>query len=285
LRGLLGDEASLSSPTVARVKEKWHAELAVWQTRRLEALQAVYLWVEGIYVKAGLEKDKAALLVAALSDGRKVVLAVTPGHRESTASWAAVLRDLRDRGLRAPRLSIGDGHLGIWSAVRQVYPDAEEQRSSGAGITGSSMSSISFPRGSRGRPKRGCVRSHMPPRAGKRSSGATSLCTGVSRRATRTRRNAWKRIGIDWWSSAGFHSRTATSADDESRGVALCRSAITNRCGEAFRLVKNATAVIWKMLLVAEQAFRRVKHPELMPVVYRGGMFVDGMLVNKEVAA
>jgi transposase-like protein len=74
-----------------------------------------------------LEKDKAALLVvlAALSDGRKVVLAVTPGHRESTASWAAVLRDLRDRGLRAPRLVIGDGHLGIWSAVRQVYPDAE----------------------------------------------------------------------------------------------------------------------------------------------------------------
>ncbi len=107
LRGLLGDDAPLSSATVARLKEKWHAELAEWQSRRLDDVEAVYLWVDGIYVKAGLEKEKAALLVvlAALSDGRKVVLAVTPGHRESTTSWSAVLRDLVQRGLRSPRLS------------------------------------------------------------------------------------------------------------------------------------------------------------------------------------
>lgn len=81
-------------------------------------------------MKAGLEKEKAALLVAlaALSDGRKVVLAVTPGYRESTESWGTVLRDLRDRGLRPPRLVVGDGHLGIWNALRQVYPEAEAQR-------------------------------------------------------------------------------------------------------------------------------------------------------------
>lgn len=86
--------------------------------------------MDGIYVKAGLEKEKAALLVvlAALSDGRKVALAVTPGHRESTASWSAVLRDLAQRGLRPPRLVIGDCHLGIWAALRNVYPEAEEQR-------------------------------------------------------------------------------------------------------------------------------------------------------------
>jgi transposase-like protein len=130
LRGLLGEGAPLSGPTVARLKEKWQGELAVWQTRRLDEVEVVYLWVDGIYVKAGLEKDKAALLVAlaALSDGRKVVVAVTPGHRESTASWAAVLRDLRERGLRPPRLVMGDGHLGIWAALREVYPEAEEQR-------------------------------------------------------------------------------------------------------------------------------------------------------------
>lgn len=120
----------MSSSTVARLKEKWHAELAQWQTRRLEDLEAVDLWVAGIYVKAGLEKEKAAVRVvlAALSDGRKVVLAVTPGYRESTASWSAVLRDLQPRGLRAPRLVIGDAHLGIWAALRTVYPEAEEQR-------------------------------------------------------------------------------------------------------------------------------------------------------------
>src|SRR5690606_5075068 len=77
-----------------------------------------------------LEKDKAALLVvlAALSNGHKVILAVVPGHRESTASWSAVLRDLKVRGFRTPRLVIGDGHLGIWVGLRNVYPEVEEQR-------------------------------------------------------------------------------------------------------------------------------------------------------------
>ncbi|MBL3363902.1 IS256 family transposase, partial [Klebsiella pneumoniae] len=82
----------------------------------LDGLEVVYLWVDGIYVKAGLERERAALLVAiaALSDGRKVVVAVVPGYRESVASWSEVLRDLRERGMNAPRLVIGDGHLGIW---------------------------------------------------------------------------------------------------------------------------------------------------------------------------
>lgn len=86
--------------------------------------------MDGIYVKAGLEKDKAALLVvlAALSNGQKVVLAVVPEHPESTANWSVVLRDLKARGLRGPRLVIGDGHLGIWAGLRHVYPEVKEQR-------------------------------------------------------------------------------------------------------------------------------------------------------------
>jgi transposase-like protein len=86
--------------------------------------------VDGIYVKAGLEKEKAALLVVigALSDGTKQILAVESGYRESEASWSAVLRDLKDRGMNAPRLVVGDGHLGIWSALTRVFPDSEAQR-------------------------------------------------------------------------------------------------------------------------------------------------------------
>ncbi len=73
-------------------------------------------------MKAGLERDRAALLivVAGLADGRKEVVAVTPGYRESVESWSEVLRDLRDRGMRAPRVVIGDGHLGIWGALRNA---------------------------------------------------------------------------------------------------------------------------------------------------------------------
>jgi transposase-like protein len=102
----------------------------VWQRPPLENLEVVYLWVDGVYVKAGLEKGKAVVLVviAALSDGRKVVLSVTSGYRESTQSWSEVLGDLQQRGMGCPRLVVADGHLGIWGALRNSYPEAEEQR-------------------------------------------------------------------------------------------------------------------------------------------------------------
>ena len=285
VRGLLGADAPLSGPTVARLKERWHAELALWQTRRLEELQAVYLWVDGIYVKAGLEKDKAALLVvlAALSDGRKVVLAVTPGHRESTASWAEVLRDLRDRGLRAPRLIIGDGHLGIWSAVRQVYPDAEEQRCWNHRILN--------------------VLDKLP----KRQQGtAKALLCPIPYAPTCREAEQQRDQFVHWCQQQGYPGAATCLEADWDRLVAFYQfpqphwqhlrttnpvespfaaARLRTDAAKRFRLVKNATAVIWKMLLVAEQTFRRVKHPELMPVVYRGGTLVDGMLVNKEVAA
>ena len=111
LRGLLGDEAPVSASTVARLKEKWHAELAEWRQRPLDDLEVVYMWV-----------------LAALSDGSKVVVSAMPGYRESTESWSEVLRGLKERGLECPRLVIGDGHLGIWGALRNVYPEAAEQR-------------------------------------------------------------------------------------------------------------------------------------------------------------
>ena len=130
LRGLLGEAAPLSASTVARLTEKWQGEYEAWNQRRVDELEVVYLWVDGVYVKAGLEKDKAALLVAlaGLSDGRKVLLAVASGPRESTEAWGTFLRALRARGLCAPKLVIGDGHLGIWGALRDVYPEAAEQR-------------------------------------------------------------------------------------------------------------------------------------------------------------
>jgi transposase-like protein len=105
LRGLLGDGAPLSPGSIARRKEVWPSESEAWRSRPLHDLEVVYLWVDGIYVKAGLEQAKAAVLVAAigLRDGRTVVVAVEAGHRESTASWSSMLRDLPKRGLGAHR--------------------------------------------------------------------------------------------------------------------------------------------------------------------------------------
>ena len=130
LRGLLGDGTPLSRSTVRRLRQKWVAEHAEWERRSLEGREIVYAWADGIYVKAGLEKDKAALLVVigAMADGTKEVLAVCPGFRESAESWAAVLRGLKARGLGVPKLLVADGNLGIWAAARQVWPESAEQR-------------------------------------------------------------------------------------------------------------------------------------------------------------
>ena len=114
VRGLLGEEAPVSASTVARLKDKWNGELAEWCARPLDDLEVVYMWVDGVYVKAGLEREKAAILVvmAALIDGSKVVISAVPGYRESTENWSDVLRDLKRRGMECPRLVVGDGHLG-----------------------------------------------------------------------------------------------------------------------------------------------------------------------------
>ena len=99
LRGLLGKGAPLSASSITRLREKWIVEYNAWRSRRLDDRELVYAWADGIYVKAGLEKQKAALrvVIGAMSDGRKEVLTIVPGYRESTESWTSVLRDLRDK--------------------------------------------------------------------------------------------------------------------------------------------------------------------------------------------
>lgn len=130
LRGLLGDRASLSPSTVVRLKEQWEAEYEVWRRRSLAEHQYAYLWCDGVYPKAGLQGDKTAFLVVlgVNENGEKEPLAIVEGYRESTESWAEVLRDLKARGLTDPKLFCGDGALGLWGAINEVYPKAEQQR-------------------------------------------------------------------------------------------------------------------------------------------------------------
>ena len=211
LRGLLGEKAHLSSSTVARLKEKWQAEWEVWQSRPLDDLEVVYLWVDGVYVKAGLEKEKAVLLVvlAALSDGSKAVVSVTSGYRESTQSWYAETREEAQR-------------------LKQVFQHWCRQR----GLT-----------------------------------------------------LAAELIEQDWDRMVTFynypkkqwqHLRTTNPVESPFAALRLRTDA-----AKRFKKVENAQAVIWKMLLVAEQRFRRLKAPELMKDVYQGAKYVNGIPVNQ----
>src|SRR5438874_5849845 len=129
LRELLGEGAPLSASSLQRLKEKWQGEYEQWKSVAIEEKEWAYLWADGIYVKAGIGKEKAALLVVigVQKDGQKRFLALEPGYRESKESWALVLRQLKSRGVKNARLFVGDGNLGLWAGVGEVYPQAQEQ--------------------------------------------------------------------------------------------------------------------------------------------------------------
>ncbi len=282
LRGLLGEDAPLSASTVARLTGKWQAEFETWTQRRVDDLEVTYLWVDGIYVKAGLEKDKAALLVvlAGLSDGRKVIVAVASGPRESTEAWAALLRELRARGLRAPVLVIGDGHLGIWGALRDIYPETAEQRCWNHRMVN--------------------VLDRLPKRA---QPQAKALLTAIAYAETREEAERRKAEFQRWVARRGHEEAARVLERDWDRFVTFYQfpkehwphlrtsnpvespfAALRLRTDAAkrFKKVGNATTIIWKMLMLAERRFRRLTAPERVKEVYLGVKFVNGVKVNTE---
>jgi transposase-like protein len=280
LRGLLGEGAPLSGSSIARLKQGWDDEYRAWKTRALGEAEVVYLWVDGIYVKAGLEKEKAALLVVigALADGSKTVLAVEAGHRESTQSWSSILRELKARGMNVPRLVIGDGHLGIWGALANVYPEAKEQRCWN---------------------HRACnVLDRVPKQ---HQSAARVLLTGITYAETREDAERLKGTFQEWCRKKGCQKAGELLEQDWERMVAYYSfpeehwihlrttnvvespfAAVRLRTDAAKRYKKaeNATAVIWKILMIAEGRFRRLNAPELVAEVAAAAIYENGRRVT-----
>ena len=130
LEQFLGSDAGLSAATVTRLTTQWQGEATAFNDRSLAGTDYVYCWVDGIHLKVRLEQDKVCLLVmiGVRADGTKELIALADGFRESSESWADLLRSCKRRGMRAPVLAVGDGALGFWKAVREVFPETREQR-------------------------------------------------------------------------------------------------------------------------------------------------------------
>jgi transposase-like protein len=126
----LGSAKGLSAAVITKLTEQWKAEQRTFAERDLSQVDYVYLWADGIHVNIRLEEHKLCLLVmiGVRADGRKELVALADGYRESTESWADLLRDCARRGMTAPVLAIGDGALGFWGALREVFPATREQR-------------------------------------------------------------------------------------------------------------------------------------------------------------
>jgi len=131
LASLLGEDApGLSASTISRLKKCWEADHEVWRCRDLSDKEYVYIWADGVYCKARLEAKQCLLVVmGSTKEGRKELIAVQDGYRESEDSWRELLEDLKRRGMRAaPKLAAGDGAMGFWAALRKVYPETTHQR-------------------------------------------------------------------------------------------------------------------------------------------------------------
>jgi len=275
LRGLLGDGAPLSASSIGRLRAKWEEEFETWQERRLDDRELVYVWADGIYVKAGLEKDKAALLVVigAMSDGRKEVLAIQPGYRESTESWLKLLRDLRDRGLCTPRLFMADGGLPIWSAADQVWPEAAQQRCWNHKIINVLDN---LPKGEQAKAR--ALLTQIPS-AETRQDAETQRDKFLDRyrrrfpQAVDTLERDWERMVTfyDFPEEHWKHLRTTNPVESPFASVRLRTNA-----GKRYKRVQSATALIWRLLMVAETRFRKLNAYELLPDVYAGQEYQDG---------
>jgi transposase-like protein len=132
LAGIMGEQSGgFSASVISRLKNGWEAEYIAWSKRPLAGKEYVYVWADGIHVGVRLGDDKSVcllVLVGATANGEKELIAVFDGYRESKESWLGLLRDLLRRGLKAPLIAVGDGALGFWGAVDEVYPATKHQR-------------------------------------------------------------------------------------------------------------------------------------------------------------
>ena len=281
MRGLLGEGAPLSPSSIQRLKGKWQVEYEAWRNEDLSKVKVVYQWADGIYVKAGLEKEKAALLViiGATVEGKKRILACESGYRESKESWQGVLRGLIGRGLKLGRLTIGDGHLGIWSALGETHPEGKEQRCWNHKIT-NVLDAL---------PKR--VRSEAGEYLGRIPYAETKeecerLRDRFVARYGKEYPKAKEKLLNDWQRMVTFYSfpkehwrhiRTTNVVESPFSSIRLRTDA-----ARRFKRVDSATAMIWKLLMVAEKNFRMLNGHELLPSVYSGYEFINGVILEKQ---
>ncbi len=278
LRGLLGDSAPLSASSIDRLKAKWKLEYDEWKNQDLSSVKSVYQWADGLYVKAGFEKEKAALLtiIGADTDGKKRFLAVESGYRESAESWADVLRDLKKRGLTFAKLTVADGALGLWAALREINPEGDEQRCWNHRIK-NILDAIPKSLQSEARE----LLTEMP--YADTQVECEKRRDDFIKRYKKTCPKATEKILVDWERMVAFykyprehwrHLRTSNIVESPFAAIRLRTNA-----SKRYKKIENATAMIWKLMQVAEKTFNRLNAWELLPAVFEGQKFHDGKAV------
>src|SRR3989304_4958434 len=282
LRGLLGDAAPLSASSLMRLKARWMSEYARWRKTNLSALELVYAWADGLYVKCGFDDRTKALLVivGALSNGDKVLLACESGERESKSAWSAILRDLKTRGLKLPACLVADGHLGIWGALGEQHPEGAEQRCWNHKIVNvlDHFAKKDQPEAAAALKKMMYAPTHQ--RCERARHAFALRYRKTHPKAVATLERDWGRMVTyyDFPKAHWIHLRTTNIVESPFNSVRL-RTEASRR----YKKVENAEAMVWKLLTVAEKSWRKLNAPNLLKAVYDGSRFKDGVAVKMRV--
>jgi putative transposase len=281
---LVGDQAKgLSPAVVSRLKSEWAAEYGAFMKRDLSSRQYVYWWADGIHTGVRTEDDARQCLlviIGATPEGQKEVVTIGDGLRESTESWREVLRDLRQRGLSVgPRLAVGDGALGFWGALTEIYPETRHQRC-WVHKTGNILNAL--PKSLQSKAKAGLHEIWM---AETRADAVTALDTFVTTYQVKYP-NAAEKLTKDRDALLAFydfpaehwlHVRTTNPIESTFASVRH-RTTRSRNClsretflGLAFKLIEEA-----------EKSWRRLNGPNRLTELLQGKVFKDGMPASNE---
>jgi transposase-like protein len=281
LAALLGKEApGLSASTVVRLKEVWQHEFAAWNKRNLADKRYVYFWVDGVHFHVRLgdtENQRQCILVVmgATPEGRKELIAVQDGYRESEQSWKELLLDLKARGLEiGPELAIGDGALGFWKAIRQVYGKTREQR---CWVHKTANVLNDLPKGKQPKAKSMLHDIWMAETKAEANQAFDLFVETYQAKYPKATECLAKDRDVlltfyDFPAEHWVHIRTTNPIESTFATVRL-RSAKTKGCGSRIACL----TMVFKLTQSAEASWRSLNGSNLLPDVIQGTRFVDGL--------
>jgi transposase-like protein len=280
LEQFLGSDQGLSAATITRLTTQWQGDVRAFNNRSLADSDYVYVWVDGIHLKVRLETDKVCLLViiGVRADGRKELVALADGFRESSESWADLLRDCRRRGMTAPALAVGDGALGFWKAVRDVFPETAEQRCWWHKI-GNVLAAL--PKSAHPAAKRALAEIYN---AEDKTHAVTAAKAFAAEFGTKWSNAAAKITDdldvllafYDYPAEHWIHLRTTNPIESTFATVRL-RTRVTKGPGSR----AAGVAMAFKLIESAQTRWRMVNAPHLVALVRAGACFVNGKLVER----
>jgi transposase-like protein len=280
LEGFFGTDVGLSAATITRLTTQWQDEARAFNERDLSTVDYVYLWADGIHVGIRLDEEKLCLLVliGVRVDGTKELVALADGYRESTGSWADLLRDCKRRGMRAPVLAVGDGALGFWGALREVFPETREQRCWFHKI-GNVLSAM--PKSAHPGAKKALAeiwnaedRDHA-----RRAAAAFKLAYGAKfgKAVAKITDDLDELLAFyDYPAEHWIHLRT-TNPIESTFATVRHRSKITKGPGSK----AAGIAMAFKLIEAAQARWRAVNGPHLVALVRAGAKFSNGRLVER----